>query len=390
MQENSQPARPGNESTVAAFSPPPSSELALDHLLRALLELGEGTSPAALARHLGWAESALADLLVQARAIGWVAGPYGEPRPAEFVLNNAVVGLDLGGTKLVGAIADLTGRILAQIEEPTRNERDDDSFDQIVDMTGRLVAKAGLEPGALRGIAVGVPGAVSASGKVSLAPNLKIGDSAGLVSRLTGRLGVAARIENDVNVAAFGEYWRGAGRGVPSLAFLALGTGVGMGLLIDGSIYRGESGAAGEIGYLPVGSAALDGAPHSGGGYFEDLVGTEAIRAHYGDGVTVRDIFDRADQGDAKAAEVVARAARDTALGVAGMAMILDPALIVIGGGIGSRGDFAARVSEETHRLAPAACPIVPSALGPRAGLTGAVMLALIDARRAALAKSAA
>ncbi|MDR3515870.1 MAG: ROK family protein [Azospirillaceae bacterium] len=383
-----------DRSTVAVTARLPFDRV-LDQVLSAVAALaGAGGDDAVplvlLARALAWTEEQTAVAVTQAIAADWLEGPIERPRLAARIRTGAVVGLDLGGTKLIGAVADMTGRVLHEIQEATWNGHDGAAFDQIIDMTHRLAALAGLPVSALSGVSVGVPGAVSGSGTVSLAPNLKIGAGTGLVQRLSAGLGVAARVENDVNIAAFGEYWRGEARGVTSLAFLALGTGVGMGLVLDGVIYRGETGGAGEIGYLPVGAAPLTNAPHRGGGYFEDMVGSEGIRSRYGSDVTVREIFARAEGGEAKACTVIEQTAKDTALGVAGIAMLLDPALIVLGGGIGSRAKFAAMVEQKARHLAPTVCPIVPSTLGSRAGLIGAVMLALTDARRNGCAEDVA
>jgi len=383
------PFEHASEATDVSPLPP---EAAVDLVLEAFTRLddgtGEGVAVTDIAEAVGRSRSWVGEKSGFAVRVGWLTGPVERPRPVPRENAGVVVGVDLGGTKLIGAAADMTGRILAEIEEPTRDDRDNAAFEQIEHLIDLLIVEAGVSRGALQAVAIGVPGAVSAAGEVSLAPNLRIDDGRGFVRRLRERLGVEVRVENDVNIAAFGEYRRGVGRGAPSLAFLALGTGVGMGLVLSGAIHRGQTGAAGEIGFLPVGAAPLDGAAHEGGGYFEDLVGTRGIRRRYDDVSTVREIFERAAAGDEKARRVIAETARDTALGVAGVAAVLDPSMIVLGGGIGSRADFVAMVEAEAKRLAPIVCPIAPSALGPRAGLIGAVMSALVDARSRVFARA--
>jgi len=383
------PFEHASEATDVSPLPP---EAAVDLVLEAFARLdngaGEGVAVTDIAEAVGRSRSWVGDGLEFAVRVGWLTGPAERPRPVPRENAGVVVGVDLGGTKLIGAAADMTGRILAEIEEPTRDDRDNAAFEQIENLIDLLIVEARVSRGALQAVAIGVPGAVSAAGEVSLAPNLRIDDGRGFVRRLRERLGVEVRVENDVNIAAFGEYRRGVGRGAPSLAFLALGTGVGMGLVLSGTIHRGQTGAAGEIGFLPVGAAPLDGAAHEGGGYFEDLVGTRGIRRRYDDVSTVREIFERAAAGDDKARRVIAETARDTALGVAGVAAMLDPSMIVLGGGIGSRADFVAMVEAAAKRLAPIVCPIAPSSLGPRAGLIGAVMSALVDARSRVFARA--
>ena len=171
-----------------------------------------------------------------------------------------VAGLDLGGTKLYGALADMSGTIVAEASEPTRHDGEEATLEQLAAMVRSLQEKAGADIGGLRAIGLGVPGFVSAeTGSITLSPNLSLPADFDLDGRLSALFGgCPVRMDNDVNFAVLGEYWRGQGRDLflagrhrgadrGSLAFLSLGTGIGLGLMIDGRVVRGASGGAGEI-----------------------------------------------------------------------------------------------------------------------------------------------
>jgi len=363
----------------------PSSEAAIDLVLEALVRLETDESRPAgvddVARSIDRPAAWVEERLSTAIAAGWIAGTTDRPTRAPVAASGAVIGVDLGGTKVACAVADMAGRVLAEIEEPVRNDRDNAAFDQVAELVERLSLAVGSPETAVRAITLGVPGTVSPAGDVSLAVNLRIDEGRGFKRDLRERLGVETRIENDVNLAAFGECRRGAARGLASMAFISLGTGIGMGLILNGAIHRGRTGAAGEICFLPAGPGPYTGFPHDGGGYFEELVGSRGIRRRHGGGLTVREIFERAEAGDEEAERVVADTARHTALGVAAVSALLDPDMIVLGGGIGCRPPFISMVAAEARRLTPIGTPVTPSALGPKAGLMGAVSSALADAR---------
>ena len=280
------------------------------------------------------------------------------------------VGLDLGGTKLHGAISGPGGDLQREILRPTEAA----AFDQVVALCRELADAAGVPLAAVSQVALGVPGAVGPDGQVHLAPNISLGPHANLALALSAALGRKVTVWNDCNLAALGEFSGEAGQG-GSLAFIALGTGIGMGLILNGQVVLGQSGAAGEIGFLPFGADPFArAAAHPEGGY-EAVVGSRALRAAYPAG-TVKEIFDLAYQGDPKAGALVAELTANLAIGVAATIALVDPGLVVIGGGIGARPGFAASVAEQVRRLVPAACTIRASRLGDRAGLIGALHMA--------------
>ena len=297
---------------------------------------------------------------------------------------SVVVGLDLGGTKLRGAIGDAAGAILHEIEQPTHADSPAGTRAQLSRMVRDLAIRAGLPLDGIAHIVVGVPGVVDPDGQVGLSPNVAFDAEVPLSETLAAELGRPVSIENDGNLSAYGEYAT-AGDGTRSLAFLAIGTGVGMGLIIDSQIVRGRHGGAGEIAFVPFGTDPFAAADANPSGAFEAAVGSAAIRATYAarTGVTasVRNIFDRAAAGEPDAKSVIDATLRGIAIGLGAVVALLDPGRIVIGGGIGARPGVAEALGAYLRRLVPSPCEVVTSRLGARAGVVGA----LAYARAAAL-----
>src|SRR5689334_2335912 len=212
-------------------------------------------------------------------------------------------GADLGGTKLAAALADTQGHIVAELTEPTDRRGGICVAEQIAACADKLAQSAGIDVARVSHVMVGVPGAVDPrTGRVSQIPNIVGLEDVDVLGLLRGRFGPDVAIENDVNLAMLGEQTLGCASGCDNAAFLALGTGTGLGLLIDGKLFRGARGAAGEIADLPI---ARD--PDSQGlsttGAFELEVGSAAIvdryqRAGGTAAATVRDIFTRLEGGD--------------------------------------------------------------------------------------------
>ncbi|WP_284327921.1 ROK family protein [Demequina litorisediminis] len=244
-------------------------------------------------------------------------------------------------------------------------------------LLGRLATAAGVDPPAVRATAVGGAGVASADG-FTLAPNLAHLDGTDVRSALETALGHTVVLENDVNVAALGELHSGtAGK---DFAFVSLGTGIGMGLVLGGRLIRGARGAAGEIGYLPLGADPLDPDNHRRGA-LEEMVAGETISHRYEDltglEVSTREVFARAARGDQGASAVIDGYARWVATALGAVIAVVDPGQIVLGGGIGLRPELLPRVQTWLDRIGHSHVPVLTSVLGDRAPLVGAVRLAL-------------
>jgi predicted NBD/HSP70 family sugar kinase len=276
---------------------------------------------------------------------------------------------DLGGTKLAAAIADARGRIVAELTEPTDPRGAAYVAEQIAACADKLAKTAGIEVAQARHVMVGIPGAIDPrTGRVSLIPNIAGLEDFDVLGFLRGRFGM------------LGEHALGCANHCRNAAFLSLGTGAGLGLLIDDKLFRGARGSAGEIADLPIGRDPSSQIP-SASGTFELEVGSLAIVDRYQRqggtaAATVRDIFRLLEQGDEVAASVLDTTARWVALAVVTLQSLLDLELIVFGGSIGVRPELYERVRGALPALFSRPITIAPSRLGDRAGLIGAAWAA--------------
>jgi predicted NBD/HSP70 family sugar kinase len=246
-----------------------------------------------------------------------------------------------------------------------------------------LAAEAGIGWDQVHHVTVGSPGVFEpVRGAVTLAPNLPGWGRQGLLAALREELGDRIGVENDVNLAAEGQRWRGLARDVRNFGFLSVGTGVGMGLVLDGRLYRGASGSAGEVGYLPIGADPYDRQVRRRGAFEEAVNGTAVVRAAAKAGLpgslTAKKVFALARRGDPLAGRVVEDEARRLALGLAVVVAVVDLELVILGGGVGGNADLLlAPVERELRALSPIRPRLAVSALGEDAVLQGAVATAL-------------
>ena len=288
---------------------------------------------------------------------------------------------DLGGTKLAAAIADGHGRLVAELTEPTDPRGAAHVAEQIAACAQKLAHTVGIDATRARHVMVGIPGAVDPrTGRISLTPNITGLEDFDVLGFLRQRFGPDVAIENDVNLAMLGEHALGCASRCRNAAFLSLGTGDGLGLLMDDKLFRGAHGSAGEIADLPIGRDPSSQIP-SGSGTFELEVGSPAIVDRYRReggtaAATVRDIFRLLEQGDEVAASVLDTTARWVALAVVTLQSLLDLELIVFGGSIGVRPELYERVRQTLPSLFSRPITIAPSQLGDRAGLIGAAWAA--------------
>jgi predicted NBD/HSP70 family sugar kinase len=312
-----------------------------------------------------------------------------------------VVGVDVGRAWVRAAIADITGAFVARRDERTRTRSSSALIAQIGSIAHGLAAEAGLAWDDVTRAVVGSPGVLGPSGqKVEFAPSLPGWGRRGLVDAVRSELGTDVAFENDVNLAALGEQWAGMAGDVADFVYLSVGTGVGMGIVLRGELYRGASGAAGEVAYLPLDDDPRD-ATHQGPsrasrgvGSFESTASSAAVvRQARALGVasplTAKSIFNAARRGDQQAQVVVASEARRIALVIAVIGPVLDPELVVLGGGVGGNPDLLLEpIRNELRRLSPFRPRIEVSALGEDAVLHGAVATALTAARHEVLRRA--
>jgi predicted NBD/HSP70 family sugar kinase len=294
-----------------------------------------------------------------------------------------VVGLDVGRQWVRAAIADISGKMVARRDEPARVRSANTLIGQIGAMAHDLAKDAGLEWRQVTQAALGSPGVFDpVRGLILMAPNLPGWGRHGLVEAVQKELGTNVSFENDVNLAALGERALGYGRDVRNFVYLSVGTGLGMGLVLDGKLFRGASGAAGEIGYIPFGPARGKSSSGRWGGLEEAAAAAGVVRVAKELGMplplTAQKIFAAARRGDVRASRAVETEAARLALAIATVAPVLDPELVVLGGGVGRNGDLLLEpIERELRRLGPFRPRVVVSALGDDAVLQGAVAIAL-------------
>jgi predicted NBD/HSP70 family sugar kinase len=352
-------------------------------------------SRAQLSRDTGLSKPTVSQALVAleraalVREAGRSSGGKG-PTALLYELNPSagwVVGLDVGRDEVRAAIADLNGDIVARRDEPARIRSAGTLISQVGETAHRLAADAGIRWDQVTFATVGSPGVFEADrGQVALAHNLPGWGRHGLLEALRDELGTDLAFENDVNLAALGEAWHGLGRGVRDFVYLHVGTGVGLGLVLNGELYRGTRGAAGEVAYLPLATADPHAPANRRRGALENALGTTAIVGHARSaGLSVRTsngLFDAARRGDDRALEVVGLVAERIALAIAAVAPVVDPELVILGGRTGCNGDLLLEpVQRELAALSPFRPRIEISDLGEEAELRGAVSMALEAAR---------
>jgi glucokinase len=265
-----------------------------------------------------------------------------------------VAAVDIGGTNLRLALArvdqsDPAGSIVARSSTSTVGIREPERIVDII-RTGvdDLLKQASLPRSALRAIAAGAPGITNVDTGVVVVTSYLLGwRDVPLRALLQDSLGVPAAVDNDVNLAALGESWAGAATGTSDFVFLAIGTGIGAGIVSCGRLVRGTSWTAGEIGYMLLPSLPPDPAPRGKPGALESVLGGEGIasqwQSRWSEGATslprdlrATEIFDHAISGDALARTLLDQSARMLAAAIYNMSLILDCSLFILGGGVGT------------------------------------------------------
>ena len=254
-------------------------------------------------------------------------------------MDGVVIGVDMGGTTVAAGLVAPDGRVLEHHQAPTHARGPGTALDTIVELLERLTDGARARGVAVTGVGLGVPGIVDAErgvvgADIHYAPELA---GAPLGEALGRRLGLPVFVDNDVNALALGEWTWGAGRGARSLVVLALGTGVGGGIILDGRLHRGRAGFGGELGHVPI---AFDGPPCicGGRGCLKSYVsGTDiALRAcsRLGRPVTAADVFRLATEGDETAEALVAEVCAALGAGLAIIVNGLNPERVLLAGSV--------------------------------------------------------
>jgi len=296
-----------------------------------------------------------------------------------------VLGVDMGGTKMYGALSDLGGNILDEVNISRHGTSGEDSFNYLTTLIDRLLASPRIEGRKVRGIGVGAPGVTyHKEGIVTWAYTLHW-DHFPLKARLSERYSLPITVDNDVNLAALGELWFGAGQNVQDMVLITLGTGIGAGVIIDGALYRGFKEASGEIGnmlpgreflgknFLEFGAletvASGTGIAHRARELLQSQRSQEELQE-----LTAEEVFEKARRQETWARQIIDETADYLAIAIANLVASFDPEMVVLGGGVSQSADLLidpilARLKEAI----PNPPRLVVSNLGFQATVMGAI-----------------
>ncbi len=310
------------------------------------------------------------------------------------------VGVDIGGTNLRFGLVDEHGRILARKRMPTKgHEGVEKSLGRIRQGVAGLIKKAEDLGHTVVGVGVGCPGIIShKDGVVRFSPNMPGWIDVALRSYLEGSFSRPAVVENDANAYALGEAWQGAGRGASSLVCITLGTGVGGGIILDGKVWRGADGMAGEVGHItvnPNGPACPCGnrgclERYSSATAIVEMAGRALLKGETSvlskayrkapETLTAEAVDKAARSGDLLSRRIYAEAGTRLGIALAGLINLLNVEKIVIGGGMAGAwdlfiGPLRAEVGKRAFEIPAARCEILPGTLGDDAGIIGSAGL---------------
>jgi glucokinase len=311
-----------------------------------------------------------------------------QEKPSEL---GYVVGADIGGTSLRLALADMEGTILAKWKVSTAGIRDPQVVVRLMhEGVAELLKQNRLPHSSLRAIAAGAPGVTNVDEGIVIATSYLMGwRDVPLRALLEARLGVPAAIENDVNTAAIAESKIGAAQGIRDFVFLAVGTGIGAGIVLNGRLFHGMNWSAGEIGYLLVPGTSVKPVESGEPGALESIIGGEGIKAQWQSiwreeltplpkDLVATQIFDHALAGDALARTVLCKTAETLAYAIYNLAVVLNCPLFVLGGSVGMHPALWELTQEilaqRDKRVQPR---LLRSMLGPDAQVNGAIHLAI-------------
>jgi glucokinase len=337
----------------------------------------------------------------------YVAGSSGQESELCENADNLILGVDLGGSKILTAVVNSRGEMLSSDESITPAQKGPEMVIQsILESAHRALKEADVGISELTAVGVGAPGISNpGTGILFTSPNLPGWRDVPLRDVMQERLGRKTFLINDANAAALGEFYFGAARGVRNFIYITLSTGIGGGIVIDGKIYSGAIGAAGEVGHMTIddegpicncGSRGCWETVASGTALakearrrIEEGVKTSILEYAEGDveKVTAQVIHSAAKQGDSLAKELIARTSYYVGVGLANLINIFNPELIVIGGGLSNIGDMllepafkmaGERAYKESFRAVRFALP----ELGRNSGVLGAAAFALQEIKK--------
>ncbi len=334
---------------------------------------------------------------------GQFAGEGQPGRPAVLLALDpsagAAIGVDFDHDRIRVAVSDLSRIVLAEATAPCDVDRDaEGALDTAAGLGLRLLEEAGVDQERVLGTGVALAGPVDhkrgALHESAVLPGWKEVDAA---AELEDRLGTSVYVDNDANLGALAEVTLGAGRNARFAAYVQIGSGVGAGMVVDGRPYRGARGTAGEIGHVVVDDQGLL-CRCGNRGCLETVASTQALlalmRASRGEEMTVPEMIDAAEAGDAGCRRAIGDAGQAVGRALAGLINLFGPEMVVVGGDLGEAGELLLEPLREAvaRDALPAAgdgLEIVAGELGERANLLGALSLVLMQSEHEVAARVA-
>jgi predicted NBD/HSP70 family sugar kinase len=373
-------------------------------VIHALRDQGQ-ISRAEIARRTGLSRSTVSSLVSDLQADGLVV-ERGEPGAAHGTQGGrppillsfdasagAAVGIDFGHSHLRVAVSDLSSRILAERAVPLDTDHAaEQGLDAAAELVAELLAEANLDEAQVIGAGMGLPGPIlQEDGLVGSSAILPGWVGVRAVAEMRRRLDVPILVDNDANLGALAEAAFGAGQDASDLIYLKVASGIGAGLLLNGRLYRGTGGLAGELGHFLVDPNGLV-CRCGNRGCLETLAATGALvellgRSH-GDDMTVQRMLDLARAGDVGCRRVIADAGRAIGRAISMLINMLNPELVVVGGDLAAAGDLLLdgvrdSIARAALPSAAEAAAVVTGVLGERAQVLGAIALVISEADRA-------
>jgi len=313
---------------------------------------------------------------------------------------NCVIGIDMGGTKISTALADLEGNVLSKCTVATNaSEGEDAVLNRIIGTIDTVISKAGKSAVNVKTIGIGSPGPLdSKNGIILTTPNLPF-ENFNLIQPIENKYNVPTYLDNDANVAAIGEFMLGEGRGTQNMLYVTVSTGIGGGAILNGKIYRGHTSNALEVGHMTIvengtkcncgnyGCAEAHASGTAIGRQGREAVenGEKTSLSNYSN-VTSVEVFKEAEKGDLVSKEILDKSLNYLGICIANLVAVFDPEVIVIGGGVSKGGQIVFDkirevVDTRCFKSMAESCRIVPAGLGTDAGVLGAVALAIIESK---------
>lgn len=314
--------------------------------------------------------------------------------------DNYFIGIDLGGTKICGAVADFKGNIISKYTVKTKAEEGEEAvLARIVEVIEKVIEKSKLSRNDFLSIGIGSPGPLnSKKGEIITTPNLPF-KNFNIVNPLIHKFNMPVYLDNDANVAAIGEYIFGAGKGTDNMIFITVSTGIGGGAILNGKIYRGSTFNALEIGHTtlenhgPLCNCGNYGCAEAlASGTAIGRLGNEAVKngektslVNYKK-ITAYQVFKEAEKGDLVAKNILDKALNYLGICVANVIACFDPEMVIIGGGVSKGGSIVFNkinevVRKRCFKIMSENTKIIPAALGTDAGVIGAIALAMMESK---------